>query len=226
VVELRQYTLRPGQRDSLISLFERELVEPQEAAGMGLIGQFRDLDRADRFVWFRGFSDMVSRRAALEAFYGGPVWRAHRAAANATMIDSDDVLLLRPVNEASAFPRSPDTFGPRDRHPPGAYVVTICSLGAAADPGVLQGTLLPALAATSVPALAVLVEETSENTFPALPVRTGEHLVVWVQRTVGDVESLGAAIADSHRLAQAMLPQLAGPPTQLLLDPTPRSKLR
>jgi hypothetical protein len=32
VVELRQYTLRPGQRDVLIDLFDRELVESQEAA--------------------------------------------------------------------------------------------------------------------------------------------------------------------------------------------------
>jgi NIPSNAP len=226
VVELRQYTLHPGQRESLISLFERELVEPQEAAGMRLIGQFRDLDRTDRFVWLRGFSDMVSRRAALEAFYGGPVWRAHSAAANATMIDSDDVLLLRPVNEASAFPKSPETLGPRDRRPAGAYVVTICSLGAAADPGVLERTLLPALAATSSPALGVFVEEASENTYPALPVRTGEHVVVWVQQTAHDDESLRAAIADSHELARTRLPQLAGPPIHLRLDPTPRSRLR
>ena len=34
--------------------------------------------------------------AMLAAFYDGPVWRAHRDEANATMIDSDDVLLLRP----------------------------------------------------------------------------------------------------------------------------------
>ena len=45
VVELRQYTLRHGQRDVLIELFDRELIETQEAVGMELIGQFRDLDR-------------------------------------------------------------------------------------------------------------------------------------------------------------------------------------
>jgi hypothetical protein len=58
VVELRQYTLRPGQRDVLVELFDREFVESQEAVGMELIGQFRDLDRPDRFVWLRGFPDM------------------------------------------------------------------------------------------------------------------------------------------------------------------------
>jgi hypothetical protein len=50
IVELRQYTLRPGEREVLIDIFDRELVESQEAVGMSLIGQFRDLDDPDRFV--------------------------------------------------------------------------------------------------------------------------------------------------------------------------------
>ena len=32
VLELRQYTLKPGMRDILIELFEREFVESQEAS--------------------------------------------------------------------------------------------------------------------------------------------------------------------------------------------------
>lgn len=44
VIELRQYTLHPGKRDALIALFDREFVETQEAEGMLIIGQFRDLD--------------------------------------------------------------------------------------------------------------------------------------------------------------------------------------
>ena len=97
VVELRQYTLRPGRREALIKLFERDLLEPQEQLGMRVLGQFRDLDRPDRSVWLRGFPDMDARASALTAFYDGPVWAEHRDAANATMLDSDDVLLLRPV---------------------------------------------------------------------------------------------------------------------------------
>src|SRR5262249_50136163 len=71
VYELRQYPLHPGQREVLISLFDRHLVEPQEAVGMRVVGQFRDLDHPDRFVWLRSFEDMVTRDAALRAFYGG-----------------------------------------------------------------------------------------------------------------------------------------------------------
>src|SRR6266851_6145993 len=103
VVELRQYTLHPAKRDVLIDLFDREFVESQEALGMKVIGQFRDLDNPNRFVWLRGFRDMPSRAQALKDFYGGPVWKAHREAANATMMDSDNVLLLCPAKPTSGF---------------------------------------------------------------------------------------------------------------------------
>src|SRR4051812_37291441 len=96
LTELRQYTMVPGQRDTLVELFDRAFVESQEAVGIRVIGQFRDLDRPDRFVWLRSFPDLPSRTRALAAFYGGPVWREHRDAANATMLDSNDVLLLTP----------------------------------------------------------------------------------------------------------------------------------
>src|SRR5688500_10172787 len=61
IVELRDYTLRPGQRDVLIGLFEQNFIEGQEAVGMRVIDHFRDLDDPDRFVWLRGFPDMPSR---------------------------------------------------------------------------------------------------------------------------------------------------------------------
>ena len=98
IVELRRYALRPGARETLIELFDRELVETQEEVGMHVLGQFRNLDDPDSFVWLRGFSDMPTRKHALEAFYGGPVWKQHAGAANATMIDVDNVLLLRPLS--------------------------------------------------------------------------------------------------------------------------------
>jgi hypothetical protein len=64
VIELRQYTLRPGQRDILVELFDNEFVDPLETAGMQVIGQHHDLDRPDMFVWLRGFSDLLPMRAS------------------------------------------------------------------------------------------------------------------------------------------------------------------
>jgi NIPSNAP len=124
VIELRRYALHPGARHTLIELFERELVEPQEAVGMRVLGTFRDVDDPDSFVWIRGFADMAARGEGLRSFYGGPVWAEHRDAANATMIDSDNVFLLRPVDGESRF----DVDAGR-RRAPGVASVTICPLG-------------------------------------------------------------------------------------------------
>src|SRR5688572_21857985 len=115
IVELRQYILHTGRRDNLIELFDREFVETQEAVGIQVIGQFRNLDDPDQFVWLRGFNDMEARAESLNAFYSGPVWKAHREAANATMIDSDNVLLLRLSQGACGF-----TFDRTNRPPLGS----------------------------------------------------------------------------------------------------------
>ncbi|MFC7615942.1 NIPSNAP family protein [Actinokineospora soli] len=96
--ELRQYTLHPGGFPVLADLFDRVFTDGLEACGMRVDGQFADLDDPDRFVWIRSFPDLDSRTDALTAFYvDSDTWRDNRAAANATMIDSDDVLLLQPA---------------------------------------------------------------------------------------------------------------------------------
>jgi hypothetical protein len=163
-LELRQYLLHPGRRDDLVALFDREFVESQEAAGMYVLGQFRDLDRSDHFVWLRGFPDLPGRRRGLEAFYGGPVWRAHRDAANATMIDSDDVLLLRPIAPGRGLSREPDGGA-------GGLTITV-------HHDVDRDT---ALAWPGEP-LALYETDPSPNEFPALPVREGERVVVRIGR--------------------------------------------
>ena len=95
VIELRNYVMQPGRRDVLIDLFEREFIEPQEALGGRVLGTFRNIDNPDRFVWLRGFADLDARYSALDGFYTSDIWKAHRTEANATMIDSDDVLAVR-----------------------------------------------------------------------------------------------------------------------------------
>lgn len=180
VVELRRYTLQPGRRETLIDLFERELVAPQQACGMRLLGRFRDLDLPDRFVWLRGFPGMEARRQALAGFYGGPAWRRHRDAANATMIDSDDVLLLRPVvDPADASATDAGTAA-------GAEVIgVVCRFDVPVDPAVplhFRQRLWPRFAAAGAVLLGAFASEYAPNDFPALPVRQGEHVFAWFAR--------------------------------------------
>lgn len=160
VVELRQYTLHPGRRDELIELFEREFVESQEAAGMKLLGTFRDARRDDRFVWLRAFPDMGARKQSLTDFYEGPVWQTHRNAANATMLDSDNVLLLRPrvLND------------PVRVRPP---LLALTYLNGA-EPN------LDAIERSGGTVVASFESETSPNTYPRLPVREDVRAAVWL----------------------------------------------
>ena len=124
------------------------------------------LDRPDRFVWLRGFADMTVRKTALESFYGGTLWKSHSAAANATMIDVDDVLLLQPVTPSTGFVEQPPRPAHGTQAPASTLIATICSLDGPADRNLVEATLVPALVATGTPPLAVFVEEPSETRSP------------------------------------------------------------
>jgi hypothetical protein len=185
IAELRRYRLHPGARDILIDLFDREFVESQEALGIRVVGQFRDIDQPDHFVWLRSFADMASRADALGRFYDGPVWAAHRDEANGTMINSDNVLLLRPATPDSGF--APATG---NRPPPGSngastglVVCTICYLPPDAEDDFrefFERSVRPSLIDASANVLAAFVAERSPNTFARLPVRAGESVFVWL----------------------------------------------
>lgn len=234
VLELRQYTLHPGAREALVSLFEREFVESQEALGIRLVGLFRDLDREDRFVWLRGFEGMPQRTRALEAFYGGPVWQRHREAANANMIDSDDVLLLRPALADSGFAVAAGATPPAaGAHRAGVVEIRVLYAGGdarAADLETARREFAALLQDAGGRALAMLAVEHAPNRFPRLPVREGEHATVLVSafpdagRHTAFLERLAASPA-WHR-AQAALTRDAPRAADILrLAPTARSRL-
>ena len=219
VIELRQYVLHPHRRPDLVELFDRELIEPQEQHGLSVIGTFTDRDDPDRFVWFRGFPDMDARALGLTAFYDGPVWQRHRSAANATMTDSDNVLLLRPVSPFADVPV-------------GVVEVTVLSLEIPAEAGFLQlfqKEIEPALVLSGSPLLALLVTDPSPNNFSRLPVREGELVLV---RVAGFPDA--QAYAD-HVEARARDPRWQSADAELhrrttgrqtmVLTPTPRSRL-
>jgi len=230
ILELRQYTLHPGMRDVLIELFEREFIESQEALGMTLVGQFRDLDHPDRFVWLRGFPDMTTRAQALEKFYGGPIWKAHREAANATMIDSDNVLLLRPARPTSGFAMERAERQPLGaiEKPRGLVVATICHLKDETGYDFVdffERKIQSKLTRDGTSLLAYFVTEKHPNTFPALPVREKVNVFVWFSN-FPDETTHANSLDRTKSVANELAPRLKGPPEILKLLPTPRSRLR
>jgi NIPSNAP len=230
IVELRRYALHPGARERLIALFDREFVETQEAVGMWVIGQFRDLNAPDSFVWFRGFPNMEGRKAALTSFYGGPVWAAHRDEANGTMVDSDNVFLLRPASKGAGFrldDRARSSSVERISKP-GYFALMIYHLRRSAEEGfydVFENVLMPQLHAPSVARLATLITESSTNTFPRLPVREGEKVLVNLLRVDAHVDH--AALRQRVLTgALQVSDQMTREPEMSLLTPTARSLLR
>jgi hypothetical protein len=231
VFELRQYTLRRGQRDALIGLFERSFIEGQNELGAHIVGTFRDLDDPDRFVWIRGFSDMLTRRVALAAFYDGPVWGANRTAANATMLDSDNVLLLRASESGSGFRSCPA----ESAAPPGVIGAAIYYLGsvdAMQFTRFFDAVLMPQLMEAGVRPIARLVSEATPNTYTRLPIRERDRVFVWFARWP-NIAAEEAAAAKFRLLSgwrdsapEAVLPALMQKPERLRLAPTMRSLLR
>jgi len=231
VLELRRYALRPASRDKFLELFDREFVDSQEILGSWVFGQFRDLDDPDRVVWLRGFRDMPARAEALTAFYGGPVWRAHRDTANACIVDSDNVLLLRPADGGGIVPeRRATAAGVAD----GIVAVTVYYFDAPVDDDFLaffRQRIVPVLRDTGAIVRTSWVTEASPNNF-RLPVREGEHAFVW-WAAFADLAAYQrhiAALAKSSdwrdAIAGELRRRLIAPPEILRLTPTRRSRLR
>ncbi|MEO7455928.1 MAG: NIPSNAP family protein [Gemmatimonadaceae bacterium] len=237
IVELRQYTLHKGRRDDLIRMFDAAFVEPQEAAGIKVIGQFRNLDDPNKFVWLRGFSDMETRKQGLTTFYTGPEWRSRRTAANETIIDNDNVLLLRPVRPDAAFDLDGLQRQPIGSTTPvhGFIVATVYHLDPTPEKEsdfvkFFGETIAPVLQSAGAPVIASFVSEQSANTFPGLPVREREHVFVWFSRfkDVGGYDHFLSSLASTPVWRDSLAVELSSrvrEPFTLRLSPTERSLL-
>jgi hypothetical protein len=153
------------------------------------------------------------------------------------MVDSDDVLLLRPARPGSGFaaPKRPRPAVGAPAVPASSVTVTVCHLPAPADDalvGYVVDQVLPLAQGAPARPAALLVTEPAANTFPALPVREGEPVLVWVSvyDTPRDHRDHRRRLSADPRWTDRVLPQLrarlAAPPQHAVLVPTGRSELR
>ena len=236
IFELRQYVLHPGQRDTLVDVFDDNFVEGQEAAGIRIIGQYRDLGDPDRFVWLRSFPDMESRKVSLTKLYTGPIWKAHGRVASGTMVDADNVLLLRPLRPDTTFAPSTIKLPPPGTRGPGkgvlvASIVYVERKTPSEFGEFFAKELKPHWEAAGASVIAQMVSDHSPNTYPNLPVREKETAFVWFSLFADQ------AAVDKHQraLVQSMeWRKVAGQLTTwthhkietLRLEPTARSRLQ
>src|SRR6185312_15527255 len=177
------------------------------------------------------------RRHALADFYGGPVWKAHRDAANATMIDSDDVLLLRPAWAGSGFDLDPCLRPAHGRHEAAQSLVIarIYPFDAPVRADFIdwfRRRAMPLFETLGAQTVAALATEEATNDFTALPVREGEHVFAWFAHFGGHAAyaRFFEAVTHARRWNDELLPELqrrvGGKPPLLRLAPTARSLLR
>ena len=230
VVELRRYTIAPGGRERFARYFETWFPEAFQQLGAVVFGHFFERERSDHFTWLRGYRDMPARAAVNQAFYGGAVWREHKAALNRLMVDSDNVLLLRPLYGDSCIPalRAVDPVA----EPRGAQGIVVVQLFKI-DPDRLDAFALAAEAwfvnyrGRGVIEAGVLATLDQPNNFPQHPIRTDGTYVVWlgVLRDEDALDALRPTFAEAAATLQ-LGGMLEEPAELLVLDPGKRSRLR
>ncbi len=172
IVDLRDYTLAPGTREQLVDRFERLFMDAQEQLGATMLGAFRDADLPDRFVFLRACPDLPARQRILTEYYErGAQWQANKAEVNSWIVDSDNVLLTRPISELAppATGASAVAMVQRLEHRPLTADET-----AAASREVTR-----AITTAGGRLLATFATDPAENNYPRHPIRTGEHGLIW-----------------------------------------------
>ena len=172
------------------------------------------------------------RREALTAFYGGPVWAEHRDAANATMVDSDDVLLLRPLRPAGGFPRR-DRAAPGTRETRRLLVRDLPPRSGGRRPGdFCLEHVEPALEGTGAPVIAWLeTHARAERLPPAAGAQQDADVVVCLSVLPDEgalrrhLALLAADLAWAEEVVPGLRRRVARDPEQLVLRATPRSAL-
>lgn len=163
------------------------------------------------------------------------MWQEHREAANVTLVDNDNVLLLRPARPTSGFFLDPSNrrspLGAREL-PPGLVVATILSFETPPSSDFLalfESALAPVLTKSGASILSSYVSEESANTYPALPVREGEQVFVWFsgfrdQVAYDEYVTVLAREEQWHdQIWEPLVRRLKAAPEVLKLAPTARS---
>jgi len=169
VIELRNYLLKPASRERFSAYFAGHFVAPQNDSGGFVLGQFRVKDDNDKFFWIRGFENMKTRSRFLPEFYYGAVWKEFGGEANKMMIDSDDVYLLKPLNDEQIFRKNKvlkiDYYFAVDEKPDDLV-------------NLFQTEFIPILKDSKIGETTLWLSELSENDFPRLPAFQYENLLV------------------------------------------------
>jgi hypothetical protein len=231
VIEFRRYTIKEGGREHFAEYFESYFPEAFQQMGAIAFGQFFERKNPVGFTWIRGFKNTDARAVINASFYYGPLWREHASTMNDLMVDSDNVLLLRPLSPERGIPVLPAVDPIKERK--GAEGVVVAQIFAVKPNGVdafarQAEEMFASYRVAGAREAGVLVTLDVPNNFPQLPVRTDGPYLVWLG-IVKDSPTLDARFTP---LAERSSPSLSATgllrsaPELVILDPTRRSRLR
>ena len=158
------------------------------------------------------------------------MWKSKRGAANATIVDSDNVLLLKPASMNDGFHAAPAHAG--EGGIIGATSYYLGGVDAQAFAAFFDRSVRPRIEELGATPIARLVTEEAPNNFPRLPVREHERAFVWFARWPNvDAERVFAtrfAALSGWRdeAPESILPALMRKPERLRLAPCAKSELR
>jgi hypothetical protein len=231
VIELRRYNVKSGEREHFVQYFDAYFPEAFEQLGSMVFGQFYDRSAETHFTWLRGFKDISARPIVEAAFYYGPVWREHRVAVNALFPDApDNVLLLRPLTREQAITVLPSVDPVKEPH--GAHGIVVAQIfainkGSEAAFAERASGIFASYRAAGLQEAGELVSLDVQNNFPQLPIRSDGPFFVWLG-IAQDEQMVKRFSAAANKGQPSLIDSglLRGQSETLVLDPTPRSRLR
>ena len=95
IVELRQYRMRPGQRDKWVNYMEEVIIPFQTAKGMSILGSWVGEEEEDLFVWIRRFDSEQERERLYKEVYDSEEWKEKIAPSIPEMMDREKAKVTR-----------------------------------------------------------------------------------------------------------------------------------
>jgi hypothetical protein len=231
VVELRRYTMVDGARERFARYFESYFPEAFQQLGALVLGAFFERRNRTAFSWLRGFRDLDARGVVCGAFYHGPLWKEHRQTINDQVVDSGNVLLLRPLTPERGVLVLPAVDPVREESgAQGVAVAQIFALRADGAGAFVQQAepFFAAYRAAGIREAGVLVSLDAANNFPQHPIRADGPFLVWLGLIESEaiLEKRFSPLAERAARSLAAGGLLRGETELVILDPAPRSRLR
>jgi NIPSNAP len=95
IFELRQYRLKPGQRERWVKWMEEKIIPYQVALGVVIIGSFIAEEDPDLYVWIRRFDSEQERQRLYAEMYESQTWLNEIKPVNDGMIIREKIQVTR-----------------------------------------------------------------------------------------------------------------------------------